>query len=404
MHVAHVTIEDVASGLFRTQVVDISREIVQLDPSITIDIYAINRPWMIRDHLRQLEKYRTMLAGTGIRVSLTPALPPLRDALKSAIYSRSVTFLLAAAMRARLRGHVDVFHSRSYWPAMALHGLGYRNVVFDPRSLWVSENLSTGDLVPDSASHRYWLRAETSTVRKSAVTTVVSAGMADYYAQEYAATNVRLVPISFQPRVFRYSTDGRVRKRAELGWRDETIFVYSGSLGMSGVNVAALQHLFALAMAVPNSNLLFLTGEPESSIATAMQGSGAGASRVRVVRPRPDEMGDWLSAGDVGLHALPRQHDWRTRLGTKVVEYWACGLPAIVNENVGAAVEYIRANDIGRVVNDTTTTPTFARLVDECRRLDKAAVESFAARTFSSEVVAGLYRDAYAAAAVQRPI
>lgn len=396
MHVAHVTIEDVASGLFRTQVVDIARQVVRCDPSISIEIHAINRPWKASAHLAQLARYEESLAGTGIRIVYTPVLPPLRDALRSANYSRAVTLLLTGALGARLRGRVDVFHSRSYWPAMALHKLGYRNVVFDPRSLWVSENLSTGDLAAGSASHRYWQRAEASCVRQAAVTTVVSAGMAEYYREEYGADNVRLVPISFEPRVFRYSEEGRKRGRAQLGWREGTVFVYSGSLGMSGVNIAALVRLFSLAMAVPGAKLLFLTGEPESSILAIMGQAGTDASRFRIVRPRADEMGDWLSVGDVGLHGLPRQHDWRTRLGTKVVEYWACGLPAIVNENVGAAADYIRADAVGRVIDDTTTADDFARLTREALALSRDDVAAFARRTFAAEVIAGLYRDAYA--------
>jgi glycosyltransferase involved in cell wall biosynthesis len=399
MRVAHITIEDVTSGLFRTQIVDVARQIVRHDPSITIDIHAINRPWKMMEHRSRLASYQKSLAGTGVRIVYTPVLPPLRDALGSASYSRAVTGVLTAALAARLDRRLDVFHSRSYWPAMALHTLGRRNIVLDPRSLWVSENLSTGDLAPGSASHRYWLRAEEQCVRDAAVTTAVSAGMIEYYAEEYGVTNVSLIPISFEPRVFRYSSEGRARGRAQLGWAGETVFVYSGSLGMSGVNVTALRQMFGLALADADARLLFLTAEPESSIQSVLQGTGADESRIRVIRPRQDEMGDWLSTADIGLHALPRQHDWRTRLGTKVVEYWACGLPVIVNENVGAAADYVRAEDVGRVIDDATTIQDFTRLVRESRGLDKQRVASFARRTFAAEVIAGLYRDAYVQAA-----
>jgi len=404
MHVAHITIEDVCSGLFRTQVLNISREIVRGDPRITIDIHAINRPWMNDEHRRQLAKYAKMLEGGGVRIVYTPVLPPLRHALKSVTYSRGVTALLTAVLRFRTGRGVDVFHSRSYWPAMALRRLGHRNILFDPRSLWVAENLSTGDLVPDSASHRYWLAEEAACARESAVTTAISAGMAEHFVDQYQAKDVRLVPISFARDVFKFSADGRARHRAQLGWTDEKVFVYSGSLGMSHINVAALERLFGLAMSVPGTKLLFLSGEAEAAIHALMKSVGADPDRYRIVRPRQDEMGDWLSVGDVGLHALSRQHDYRTRLGTKVVEYWGGGMPTIVNENVGAAADYIRADDVGRVVNDATTTLEFAGLVSECLRLDRASVESFATRTFSSEVVAGLYRDAYAYVVARRPV
>lgn len=399
MRVAHVVIEDICSGLFRTQVVDIARQIVRTDPSISIDIHAINRPWKLSAHRERLAGYEDLLRGTGIRIVYSPLLPPLRSALSSAAYSRGVTLLLMSVLAARLRRTVDVVHARSNWPAMALQQLGYRNMVFDPRSLWVSENLSTGDLAPASASHRYWLHGEGACVRSAAVTTAVSAAMADYFRQEYGASNVRLIPIAFDGKVFRHSSAARARRRAEMGMSGETVYVYSGSLGMSRVNVVALRRLFGLAMADSNARLVILTEEPESAINATLEHVEGAASRVHVVRARQSEIGEWLSACDVGLHALPRQIDWRTRLGTKVVEYWACGLPVIVNEWVGAAAAYIRDEDVGRVIDESTTAERFARWTREAIALDRTRITSFARRTFAAEVVADLYRDAYARAA-----
>ena len=60
-------------------------------------------------------------------------------------------------------------------------------IVFDPRSLWVLENISTGDLIESSDSHQYWLPAEEACVLDSNVVTVVSAGMDEYYRELYGA-------------------------------------------------------------------------------------------------------------------------------------------------------------------------------------------------------------------------
>lgn len=401
-HIVHITLEDVASGLFRTQVLAMARAIAQRDSAVRIDLHVINRPWHWRTHQRVLAEYARQLGGTRVRIRYTPALPPLRHALRSAAYSRAVTWELRAVLLPYRWSDADVLHSRSYWPAMALHGLGLRNVVFDPRSLWVSENISTGDLAAGSAAHRYWLQAERECVEQAAATTVVSAAMGDYYRDACGVDGAELVPISFAPETFRFVPEARAQRRAELGWTDARVFVYSGSLGMSGVNISALQSLFAATLADPAARLLFLTGEPQSTIDASLATAGDVRERVRVVRPKAAEMGQWLSAGDIGVHALPKQLDWATRLGTKVVEYWACGLPVIVNEHVGAAAAYIRAEDLGRVVAQGADATSFRAAADAAAALDRGRIAAFAQRTFATDVIADRYLDVYRAVAAAR--
>jgi glycosyltransferase involved in cell wall biosynthesis len=395
MNVAHVTIEDICSGLFRTQVLDMARDVVRAHAGLHIHIYAINRPWKILEHLKQLRSLKLALEGSGVSVVYLPFLPPLRHALASAIYSRLVTGILFVVLKMFIPKHFDVFHARSYWPAMAMTQLGMSSVVFDPRSLWVLENISSGNLVENSDSHRYWLEAEEACVLKSSLVTVVSGGMGEYFDELYRRQNSKLVPISFSDSIFCYSEKGRAQFRELLRWHDDVVFIYSGSLGMSRINVAALQQLFGLVMSSSRAKLLFLTSEPAAIIESMMSGINVEISRYRIVRPKHEDMGYWLSAGDIGLHALPRQLDYKTRLGTKVVEYWACGLPVIVNDNVGAAAAYIRKEGGGKVVDETTSLDSFKCVVNEVLKMDRSAISRFASDNFSSHVIASLYSDAY---------
>lgn len=340
------------------------------------------------------------LKGSGVSIVYLPFLPPLRHALSSATYSKLVTAILFVVLKIFISKHFDVFHSRSYWPAMAMIRMKLKKIVFDPRSLWVLENISTGDLTKNSSSHQYWIQAEKTCICESSIVTVVSAGMDDYYSELYGCRNVRLVPISFSGRTFRYCEKGRKMFREILGWQDYVVFVYSGSLGMSRINVDALQQLFELSMYNPCARLLFLTSEPAEIIEVIMHTINVDRSRYRIVRPKHEDMGDWLSACDIGLHALSRQLDYQTRLGTKVVEYWACGLPVIVNENVGAAAAYIRQEGFGKVVVRNTTQKAFSVLVKEVQKIDRSAIARFASDNFSSDVIAKLYGEAYITAAL----
>ena len=103
MRVAHITLEDVASGLFRTQVLAMARAIARRDALVSIDLHVINRPWHWRTHRRVLDEYARQLEGTRVWIRYTPALPPLRHALSSAAYSRAVTWGLAPSRTTRPR-------------------------------------------------------------------------------------------------------------------------------------------------------------------------------------------------------------------------------------------------------------------------------------------------------------
>jgi glycosyltransferase involved in cell wall biosynthesis len=51
------------------------------------------------------------------------------------------------------------------------------------------------------------------------------------------------------------------------------------------------------------------------------------------------------------MHVMSKGPDSHTRLGVKVVEYLSCGLPVIVNSNVGGAAHVISVHDVGAVVD-----------------------------------------------------
>lgn len=398
MRVAHVTIEDICSGLFRTQVIDISMEIIATQPDMSIDIIAINRPWKYLHHRVQLKKFKLILEGSGIQITYLPLLPPLRHVLKSAIYSKAIIKLLSILIKYFQPKNFDIYHCRSYLPTAAVLANGTKGVVFDARSLWVLENISAGNLVENSSAHRFWLKAEEFCEEKSDVVTIVSPQMGDYFRSRASCKAIKLIPISYQAHIFHYSMLERARLRAKLGWEYNTIFVYSGSFGLSGINTEALKRMFSRALSIPNARILFLSSESETSISELMAAINSPIIAYRVIHPQHEDMGKWLSAADIGLHSLPKQLDSGTRLGTKVVEYWACGLPVIVNEYVGAAAQMINDNPIGFVTSEGTSEEEFCAMVNSAATLDRQEISDCASKTFSAPVIGKLYCDAYSSA------
>src|SRR3954468_17474910 len=80
MKVAYVVYnERPSSGLMRTQVIALLKEIRRLDPSIDLELLAIWQPWVMRRFKGEIEAMRTELRAAGVRqVDLPWALVPTR--------------------------------------------------------------------------------------------------------------------------------------------------------------------------------------------------------------------------------------------------------------------------------------------------------------------------------------
>ncbi len=398
LKVSYFTFEDVGSGLFRTQVIDILAEIVKQEPDIEFEIVVVNRIWHILNHKKHLRAIRSSLPEGRIRIKYIPLLPPLRNALKSYYFSLFITKWLALIYLLIGSKKVGVVHCRSYWPAKAAIDGGTIPVLFDMRSLWPAESVSTGDLINNSKSHHYWLELEANCLNKASVSTGVSKAMVSYAKRLAPSKSIELIPISVNLDNFRFNASSRIEKRSFLSWENETIVVYSGGFGKSGINYNALRQMFQLLLrADSNIKILFLTMESKENVTDLMQEVEGSTNRYQIIHPGFNEMSDWLSAGDIGVHALPLQLDSATRLGTKVVEYWANGLPVIVNENVGAAADFIEEYKVGRVLGTDTPLDNFIvnGVIESLLSLPRNRQSDFAREQFSSSQIARKYINAY---------
>ncbi len=66
MNVAYLTIEDVSSGLFKTQILDLIDEIITQEKSIKYKIFIVNRPWYYFKHKKSLNEYRLKYCAKNI--------------------------------------------------------------------------------------------------------------------------------------------------------------------------------------------------------------------------------------------------------------------------------------------------------------------------------------------------
>ena len=141
---------------------------------------------------------------------------------------------------------------------------------------------------------------------------------------------------------------------------------------------------------------LFLTPRYEHAAVTrVVNKAGLSSDKFTSIHPAFDQITNYLSAADYGYHALPSQPDSFTRMGTKVVEYFAAGLPVIVNRHVGAAAKILDENRYGFVIHDNMPRKTLLEKLSSLSKLNRHDIENFSKANFETTIVAELYSRIY---------
>ena len=352
MTITYVTIEDVSSGLFRSQVIDLLKVIVS-QRNVDFEVVVVNAPWRFYKHRKVIQGYKKELVNIDINIKYYPFLPPIRYSFKSKLYLKLIIAWLSAILRITIDGKTDLLHCRSYLATYCASQVVDKPVIFDMRSLWVLENISANNLVLESPVTQYWKFIEEQCLKRSYCATAVSKWMVEYSISIVENANVKLVPIGVDASKFFFDEDARDKLRKRLNIENRLVVVYSGSLGISGINKHALIDLVnALVLSNVDFTLLIISGESKNEIDQVISSTNLVLDRVVTVSPEHHEINNWLSVADIGIHALPKQLDTPSRLGTKVIEYWSNGMPTIVCENIGEAVRYINCYGNGYVYSN----------------------------------------------------
>jgi glycosyltransferase involved in cell wall biosynthesis len=397
-NIIYFTIEDISSGLFQTQIIDTLQKVSKNEKDIDIQVLVINRPWQLIKNMKSKKRISDKIINSSIQIKYVPLLPPLRNALNSVFYSSLITWWLTILCKVFTSKKVDIIHCRSYWPTKAALNSKMAPVIFDMRSLWVLENLSMGNLRENSPSYKYWTDLEKDCLLRSNLSTAVSESMKQHVISIVPNCNIKLVPISVDIDKFGFNKTKRLINRKKLSWMSNNIFVYSGSLGMSNINQSAIKMMIKALLDCNNINrVLFLTMEDENKVTNLMNEIKIKHELYKIIHPKLEDIYQWLSAADIGIHALPRQLDSGTRLGTKVVEYWGNGLPVIVNQHVGAAAEFIESFKLGAVLKDDQLLDLnyVSQRLETALSKTREEIANFARKQFSSEIIAYKYLENY---------
>jgi glycosyltransferase involved in cell wall biosynthesis len=306
------------------------------------------------------------------------------------------------------RERPDVLHCRSYMATVIALSmkLVFPNlrVVFDPRGFWPEEGVVEGKWRENSLTFRAWKIVEKYIISRSDITIALSDSFAEYVHTIDSRALCQVVYTSVDVTKFKQARGLRAQRRSQLGYNDNQVFVYSGSLG-SWHDPELLARMYgSFRRAECDTKLLVLTTYDQQKLNAVFQRNGLDASEFLITVAKHDEVASYLAAADYGLVPLREVVQNRpmtvvadTMIGTKVAEYLASGLPIVVNGNVGGLRSLTTEYKIG-VFWDSgkpqEVTGGFKDVVENYRSY-QSDCDYVAGRYFSLDEVARAYLEVY---------
>jgi hypothetical protein len=255
---------------------------------------------------------------------------------------------------------------------------GYQ-VVFDPRSLYVHEQLGSGAFPSGSWRQRYWLWVERRILRCAVRVVGVSQGQLDYYGGLGIPFEGVLIPCYGSP-VALLDAEARAALRARLGYGpDDVVLCYFGSLNQGWNNLDVYLPFFRRAVAADHRLLVI------SQDAAALRDSPLAALPHTTIVTLEEAVSmvdrQVLQVADFGVVMMSEVPDWKTRLSVKFAEYTCHGIPVLVNRFVGEAARLVTEAPIApsAVIDAAAPLPPLGR-IDQAGR---ARIQHWAASYFA---------------------
>lgn len=296
-----------------------------------------------------IESLRASLSGSGIRWT-----PLVRRRDTRFVVKVSESFVgLRRALAIALRRRPDIVHGRSYLPTavsdVVASVVPRAKLVFDCRGMLGDEFVDAGHWTTDRLEYRLLKRYEARAFRRAEGVVVLTNSLKQWIAERGwlgAQTRVEVIPCCVDLEAFRFDAGTRARTRAELGLSDKVVVVYSGSLGSwyRDSDIARFAGIVKKKTSKPVAFML-LTASPSDALVALLLAQGFHQDEIIVRRVAPNDMPGYLSAGDMAISFIKSCFSKKGSSPTKVAEYLACGLPVVLNGDIGDQQELAEERD-----------------------------------------------------------
>jgi glycosyltransferase involved in cell wall biosynthesis len=280
----------------------------------------------------------------------TPSLPATAyDVLAGARY---------AARLVRDQG-IEMIHARNHIAATIGLRLKQRfgiKLVFDVRGLMADEYFDAGHWRKESAAYRITKSFERRALAAADGVVTLTERIWPIINQWEGLCSRQVihavVPCCADLDVFRFKQADRDLRRRELGLEDRLVLVYSGSIDGWYLTAEMADFFDELLKQKPAEHFLWLTTGSHDRIRSLMRERGIADRDFSVIETSSTEVPSYLSAADAGLAFIKPCFSKLASSPTKYAEYLGCGLPLIINADIGDSDSLITREHAGVLVSD----------------------------------------------------
>ena len=368
--IAYLTVgENLNAELLQRQVVELLGDIKSTAPDFEITIFSFQGVLSIYNRRKDITASKLRLRSFGIDMVIIPNICPWpfpnlsfkkTDVgwrpnpiwTKFALISFQL-ITLPLMLFLRLYCGYRLYHCRSY-PATSIaiflkKIIPDTAVLFDPRSDFPEENVTSGVWAKDSKVFHFWKKTEQEFLITANAVACIGPTYVDHYKKNAVTFNYFIAPNNVRCSEFKRKLSDRDTTRVKLGIREaDHVYVYLGGMSSNEWHRPDFYMQFYDSLRKLSEDFKFMFLVPKHAANLVRDAFGT-RENVIVTSPEIDEVGIYLSASDFGMMFL---HKSKIAVGTKIGEYLAASLPVLVNPNCLGAVELINSNPgIGYVIN-----------------------------------------------------
>jgi glycosyltransferase involved in cell wall biosynthesis len=263
---------------------------------------------------------------------------------------------------------------------------------FEPHADYMVESLIWKSFDP-----RTWLshRMESKLKRQASWLLPVSENYHKHLLKEKVSPQLAVVPCTVDINKFSFNPEHRNSLRKEWNWKDLTIGVYVGKFGGIYYEAEAFEQ-FRAAFSYFGSRfaLIILTSQEDVETLIRQYLPDISSDRLRILSVPHDKVMNYLSAADFAFSTIKPAPSRRFCSPIKHGEYWASGLPIILEDGIGDDSDIIRIKGGGVILERPNYREAFDKIdamIIHGRTKNYEDIRSLAIKYRSEE----LLRDAY---------
>ncbi|MDD5238450.1 MAG: glycosyltransferase [Candidatus Omnitrophica bacterium] len=182
------------------------------------------------------------------------------------------------------------------------------------------------------------------------------------------SNRIHVIPCCVDLNKFKYNVTKDKGLLSELKLDGKFIFIYLGSLGTWYLIKEMIDFFIVAKTQIPDSHFLILTMSDHSIARDILYLKGQKETDFTILNSPPSLVQDYLSLADAALIFIKPVFSKLSSSPTKFAECLSCGLPVIINSNIGDCDKLIKSNRIGVIVDEFSNN-NYQQALEELKSL-----------------------------------